>query len=44
MMRHGHKLGEHRSAEDGVVRGAEVCDREHQLLCAEIFLCAEGDR
>jgi hypothetical protein len=26
MMRYGHELGEHRSAEDGVVRGAEVHD------------------
>jgi hypothetical protein len=44
MMRYGHELGNHRSAEDGVVRGAEVRDLERQVLCAEVLHCAEGDR
>jgi hypothetical protein len=26
MMRYGQKLGEHRSTEDGMVRGVEVCN------------------
>jgi hypothetical protein len=26
VMRYGHDLGQHRSAEDGVIRGAEVRD------------------
>jgi hypothetical protein len=43
VMRYGHELGEHRSPEDGVVGGVEVRDLEHQVLCAEILLCAEGD-
>jgi hypothetical protein len=42
-MGYGHKLGEHRSTEDGVVRGAEVRDLKHQVLCAEVFVCAKGD-
>jgi hypothetical protein len=26
-----------------VVRGADVCDLEHQVLRAEVLLCAKGD-
>jgi hypothetical protein len=44
MMRYSHELGEHRSAEDGMVRGAEVRDLKCLVLRAELLLCAEGDR
>jgi hypothetical protein len=39
-----HELGEHRSPEDGMVRGVEVPDLERQVLRAEVLLCAESDR
>jgi hypothetical protein len=42
-MRYGHELGEHRSPEDGMVRGVEVRDLECQVLREEV-LYAEGDR
>jgi hypothetical protein len=44
MMRYGHELGKHRSTDDGVVIGVEFNDLERQVLCAEVLLCAEGDR
>jgi hypothetical protein len=42
-MRYGHELGQHRSAKDGVVGGAEVRDLEGQIFHTEVLLCAEGD-
>jgi hypothetical protein len=44
VMGYGHELCQHRSAEDGVVGGADVCDLKRQVLRTEVLLCAEGDR
>jgi hypothetical protein len=42
-MRYGHELGQHWTAEDGMVGGAEVHDLEGQVLRVEVLLCTEGD-
>jgi hypothetical protein len=44
VMRYGHELGQHRSAEDDVVRGAELCNFKCYVLRAEVLLCSKGDR
>jgi hypothetical protein len=44
VLRYGHEFVQHRSDEDGLVRGAEVCNLKREVLCAEVLLCAEGDR
>jgi hypothetical protein len=43
VVRDGHKLGQHRSAEDGVVGGSEVCDLEHWVHREEVVFFNERD-
>jgi hypothetical protein len=40
----GHELGQHRSTEDGMVGGVEICDLIRQVLRAEVVLFAESHR
>jgi hypothetical protein len=42
-VKYGHELGQHRSAEDGVVGGAEVRNHKSQVLRMEVLMCVEGD-
>jgi hypothetical protein len=44
VMGYGHELGQHGSAKDGVIGGAEVRDLKRQVLRTEVLLCAKGDR